>query len=291
MVLISRRCCPLSCSSRAGYGALHLHDRRARRRRTAARCPPLTDEERALAASLKRHIETIAAREHNVAHYDELEKAGALHRGDAGVASAIPSAGRNSSLDGKPVRNIDATIEPRADASDPEVIVVGAHYDSARGHARRQRQRQRRGGGPRARAAPARSRRQTASASASCCSSTRSRPISRPRPWAACTTPRALAARNERVVAMYSLETIGFYSSEPGSQRYPAPFGLMFPDRGDFVAFVGTPWARGRWCWETIRSFRSHTAVSHRSAASRPAPSRASTGRTIGRSPSRASRP
>ena len=38
---------------------------------------------------------------------------------------------------------------------------------------------------------------------------------------------------------MYSLETIGFYSSEPGSQRYPAPFGLLFPDRGDFVAFVG----------------------------------------------------
>ena len=50
---------------------------------------------------------------------------------------------------------------------------------------------------------------------------------------------RALAERNERVVAMYSLETIGFYSSEPGSQLYPAPFGLMFPDRGDFVAFVG----------------------------------------------------
>ena len=37
---------------------------------------------------------------------------------------------------------------------------------------------------------------------------------------------RALAARNERVVAMYSLETIGFYSSEPGSQLYPVPFGL-----------------------------------------------------------------
>ena len=50
---------------------------------------------------------------------------------------------------------------------------------------------------------------------------------------------RALAARKERVVAMYSLETLGFYSSEPGSQRYPAPFGIMFPDRADFVAFDG----------------------------------------------------
>jgi hypothetical protein len=36
---------------------------------------------------------------------------------------------------------------------------------------------------------------------------------------------RALAQRRERVIAMYSLETIGFYSSEAGSQTYPAPFG------------------------------------------------------------------
>ena len=69
---------------------------------------------------------------------------------------------------------------------------------------------------------------------------------------------RALAERKEKVVAMYSLETIGFYSSAPGSQRYPAPFSLIFPDRGDFVAFVGTPYARAL-VWETIRSFRSHT--------------------------------
>jgi Zn-dependent M28 family amino/carboxypeptidase len=69
---------------------------------------------------------------------------------------------------------------------------------------------------------------------------------------------RALAERKERVVAMYSLETIGFYSSAPGSQRYPAPFSLIFPDHGDFVAFVSTPYARAL-VWETIRSFRSHT--------------------------------
>ena len=36
--------------------------------------PPLTDEERRSPRALKRHIEAIAAREHNIAHYDELEK-------------------------------------------------------------------------------------------------------------------------------------------------------------------------------------------------------------------------
>jgi hypothetical protein len=58
---------------------------------------------------------------------------------------------------------------------------------------------------------------------------------------------------------MYSLETIGFYSSEPGSQVYPAPFGLMFPDRGDFIAFVGMMGSRAL-VRETMRSFRSHTS-------------------------------
>jgi Zn-dependent M28 family amino/carboxypeptidase len=69
---------------------------------------------------------------------------------------------------------------------------------------------------------------------------------------------RALAASGERVTAMYSLETIGFYSSEPGSQRYPAPFGLLFPDRADFVAFVGLLGSRSL-LQKTVRSFRART--------------------------------
>lgn len=39
---------------------------------------------------------------------------------------------------------------------------------------------------------------------------------------------------------MISLETLGCYSEEPGSQHYPLPLlGLVYPDRGNFVAFVG----------------------------------------------------
>jgi Zn-dependent M28 family amino/carboxypeptidase len=45
--------------------------------------------------------------------------------------------------------------------------------------------------------------------------------------------------RGEAIVAMVSLETIGFYSDEDGSQAYPAPLGLLYPSRGNFVAFVG----------------------------------------------------
>ena len=45
--------------------------------------------------------------------------------------------------------------------------------------------------------------------------------------------------RGEPIDAMLSLESLGYYSDAAGSQRYPWPVGLLYPDRGDFVAFVG----------------------------------------------------
>src|SRR5262245_12773989 len=95
----------------------------------AGALPPLTGEEGAIAATLKRHIEIIAAREHNIAHYDELEKV-ALHL-EATLRSLGYEPGRQAfSADDKTVRNIDVVIEPSGTA-DPDVVVVGAHYDSA----------------------------------------------------------------------------------------------------------------------------------------------------------------
>jgi hypothetical protein len=52
-------------------------------------------------------------------------------------------------------------------------------------------------------------------------------------------------ARGERIAAMFSLEMLGFYRDAPGSQSYPAPLGLFYPDRADFIAFVGDLGARG----------------------------------------------
>jgi Peptidase family M28 len=50
---------------------------------------------------------------------------------------------------------------------------------------------------------------------------------------------RRCRERGERVVAMLSLETLGYYSEAKGSQKYPFPFGLLYPSRGNFIAFVG----------------------------------------------------
>src|SRR4029077_6724294 len=46
------------------------------------------------------------------------------------------------------------------------------------------------------------------------------------------------AARGDRIVVMLSLETLGYYADAPGTQRYPFPFNLVYPDRGNFVGFV-----------------------------------------------------
>lgn len=47
-------------------------------------------------------------------------------------------------------------------------------------------------------------------------------------------------AQKDRVVAMISLETLGYFSNEEGSQRYPAPFlGWVYPTKGNFIGFVG----------------------------------------------------
>lgn len=45
--------------------------------------------------------------------------------------------------------------------------------------------------------------------------------------------------RNENVVAMLSLETMGYFSEEEESQKYPFPLNLIYPSQGNFIAFVG----------------------------------------------------
>ncbi|MBI4061055.1 MAG: M28 family peptidase, partial [Elusimicrobia bacterium] len=51
---------------------------------------------------------------------------------------------------------------------------------------------------------------------------------------------RALKARGAVIRAMISLEMIGTFSDEPGSQAYPSPLlALYYPSRADFIAVVG----------------------------------------------------
>jgi hypothetical protein len=55
---------------------------------------------------------------------------------------------------------------------------------------------------------------------------------------------RNCRARGEKIVAMLSLETMGYYSDVDGSQAYPAPLSFFYPTKGDFIAFVGNVGSR-----------------------------------------------
>jgi len=69
--------------------------------------------------------------------------------------------------------------------------------------------------------------------------------------------------RHENIVAMISLETIGYYRDEPDSQNYPLGLGAIYPDRGNFIAFVSNLASRDL-LQRAIGVFRQHaTFPSH----------------------------
>lgn len=70
---------------------------------------------------------------------------------------------------------------------------------------------------------------------------------------------RRTRERNERIEAMISLETIGFYSDDPDSQQYPFPLSLFYPSTANFIAFVGNLGSR-ELLHRAIGSFRRHAA-------------------------------
>jgi Zn-dependent M28 family amino/carboxypeptidase len=66
-------------------------------------------------------------------------------------------------------------------------------------------------------------------------------------------------AQGEHVEAMLSLETLGYYTDEPGTQKYPFPFSWFYPDTGNFVGFVGNLSSRPL-VRQAVGAFRASTA-------------------------------
>lgn len=64
--------------------------------------------------------------------------------------------------------------------------------------------------------------------------------------------------RKEKIIAMFSLETIGYYSDKPGSQEYPFPLSFFYPDTADFIGFVSNMRYRGLMS-RALNSFRKHS--------------------------------
>ena len=76
---------------------------------------------------------------------------------------------------------------------------------------------------------------------------------------------RRCKERGETIVAMLSLESLGYYDPSPGSQHYPRPLAAIYPDRGDFIGFAGN--LRSRALVSTcVRAFRTASAFPAESA-------------------------
>ncbi len=214
-----------------------------------------SDNERHLATALAGHVRVLADEigDRNVWRLSRLALA-ARYIEDSLANLRYTTRRQRYEAMGIPVENLEAEIPG---ASKPgEIVVIGAHYDSVRGCpgandnasgvaallelARLFQDHQ-----------PARTLRFVAFVN-------EEPPFCFTREMGSDQYAARSQARAERVVAMLSLETIGYYSTAKGSQRYPVPFDLFYPSTGDFIAFVGNLRSRGL-VRRAVRAFRYST--------------------------------
>ncbi len=67
------------------------------------------------------------------------------------------------------------------------------------------------------------------------------------------------AERGEDIKIMLSLDAIGYYTQEPGSQNLPWPFSIFYPDKGNFLAFIGDFSSR-KYMIDITRGFKKGSA-------------------------------
>jgi len=221
--------------------------------------PPLSADQQALRARLRQHVEALAEGigPRNPGNPGSLQAAAAyveaqLH--DAGYEVARQSY-TPAGFDGS-VSNLEVVV-PGDGTSSEGAFVVGAHYDTVPGSP---------GADDNASAVAALIEIARGLRGARLARSVHLVAfVNEEEPYA--DTPdmgsvvyaRAAHARGERIFGMISLESIGYYRSEPGSQHYPKPFNRFYPQTGDFLAFVGN-FASRSLVRRAIAAFRAHAA-------------------------------
>ncbi|MEQ1710285.1 MAG: M28 family peptidase [Hyphomicrobium sp.] len=206
-----------------------------------------------LARRLRAHVTAIASVPHNIAHYPALEAA-ARHIETTLTGTGYRPQAQIYEADGVAVRNIEVVYAPADAGPDTPTYVIGAHYDSP-------------DDSPGAN--------DNATGVAATLELARLLQGMMPRThrlrivfWVNEELPygktpemgswrhaKQLADSGERVAGMIALETLGYFSDTPGSQQFPFPFGLVYPNCGNFIAFVGLPGSRA-FTHRVTRAFR-----------------------------------
>lgn len=204
---------------------------------TRGPAPPLSGEDRALSLRLRLHVAALAASE----RYADLEtparyiEAALAKHGHAPQSQYFES-------DGRRMRNIEAGAG---------TIVVGAHYDTVPGSP---------GADDNASAVAVLIELAALKVPVRFVAFANEEVLhSRGETMGSYAWAKRARERREPIRAMFSLEMLGYYRDAPGSQRYPFPLGLFYPDRADFIAFVGDLGVRGL-VRRSIGLFRKHAA-------------------------------
>ncbi|UCE77815.1 MAG: M28 family peptidase [Gammaproteobacteria bacterium] len=198
--------------------------------------PPLFAEERLIQDRLRTHVDALAGRigERNVWHPEALAAAAGYIRATLeGAGYAVRAQSFES--EGLTLKNLE--VELPGDTASQKIIVVGAHYDSVAGTP---------GANDNASGVAALLEIARLLAGNRYARSVRLVAFANEEPPffytdAMGSTVYATRSRRrgEQIEAMLALETIGWYSDQPASQRYPFPFSLFYPDSGNFIGFVG----------------------------------------------------
>ncbi len=217
--------------------------------------PPLSPDEEAARERLEAHVRVLAVEigERNDGTYDRLEQA-ATYVHDTFADMGYEVSRYPYEFGGRLFENLEVTLTG-ADRAD-EIIVVGGHYDSAEGTPGADDN----ASGMAVVLELARLFRQERFIrTIRFVAFVNEEPPFFNTEWMGSWQYAASAAQQrERIVAMLSLETVGYFRTEQGTQQYPPLFNLFYPDVGDFVGFVGNLASRSL-VRRSIKVFRQTT--------------------------------
>lgn len=225
--------------------------------------PPLTDELRGLEAELRFSVQTLAGAigERNVFYYERLLDAATF------IQSQFADAGfevltQTYDVMGKKCANLEVEVRGR-DRSE-EIIIIGAHYDSVHG-------------------SPGANDNATGVAALLALArrfqnhpgtrtvrfvtfANEEPPFFQTDDMGSRVYARRSKRRKESIELMMSLETIGYFSDQPGSQSYPPPLNFVYPHVGNFIAFVSNT-ENSRWVETIVHLFRQQVKFPSEGAA------------------------
>lgn len=215
--------------------------------------PPLTAGEARLAAELRGNVQELAGRigERNVEHYGQLVAAADFIHSSLEASGYKPTRQSYELFD----KNCD-NIEAELTGTGPGILVLGAHYDSVLGSPGANDN----GTGVAALLALARELAgEPFAKTVRFVAFVNEEPFQFQSPaMGSWVYAKRCKDRREQITGMISLETLGYYSQEKGSQTYPAPLlNLLYPSAGNFVAFVGD-FSSSRLVRSAVAAFSRH---------------------------------